>query len=257
MKNFIQKFLSICLLIFLFTFIIEAIVPSSASAANGFNGRGTSGNDSCPAFLGLTSWDCNVSITDEESLKTGIWQIVANVATDLTVVAAYLVLGYVIYGGYKYTFSRGDPGKIALGKKTLVQAFIGLAIVMSANLIMGTIRIVLVSNGNLGDCTINDACVNPTEMVESLITWGISFIGIVAVVFLIYGGVSYITANGDAGRLRKARDTILYAIIGLIVVAFAEIITGFVSKLLTEANANSFVQETIISKEISHEKTLQ
>ncbi|HUC20197.1 MAG TPA: hypothetical protein VMR98_01740 [Candidatus Polarisedimenticolaceae bacterium] len=54
--------------------------------------------------------------------------------------------------------------------------------------------------------------------------------GIVALIFLIIGGVRYITSTGDAGRIQSAKDTMLYAIIGLIVTVLAVPIAGFVIK---------------------------
>ncbi len=55
-----------------------------------------------------------------------------------------------------------------------------------------------------------------------------SIIGIVAVVMVVIGGVSYATSQGDPGRLKKAKDTILYGIIGLVIVLMAFAITNFV-----------------------------
>lgn len=213
-----------------------------------------SGED-CPNFLGLTSWDCGVpDINSEESLKNGIWTIVANIATDITVIAAYLVLGYVIYGGYLYSFSGGDPGKVATGKKTLVQAFIGLAIVMSANLIMGTIRIVLVGgSGNIGDCATGE-CVDPGTLVEQLIGWFISIAGIVSAIFLVYGGITYMTSSGDPGKTKKAKDMIMYSLIGLAIVALATVITAFVSNAIRNANQTSLLNDNYISKEVHETK---
>lgn len=209
---------------------------------------------SCRDLLGLTSWDCGVNISDQESLKSGIWIIATNVLTDITVVAAYLVLGYVIYGGYKYTFSGGDPGKVAEGKKTLSHAFIGLAIVMSATAIMGSIRVALVGgSGNIGNC-VDQECVDPNQMVSNLIQWVVGMAGVVSVVFIIYGGITYATSAGDPSKLQKAKNTILYALIGLAIVALAEIITAFVSNMIREANENAITNETIISKEV-HEIT--
>ncbi len=54
------------------------------------------------------------------------------------------------------------------------------------------------------------------------------FIAVVAVITIMIGGLRYITANGDAGNLTNARNTILYALIGLIIAAFAQIIVKFV-----------------------------
>lgn len=187
------------------------------------------------SFLGLTSWDCNVYIYegDQGSLVTGITTIAMNVLTDITIIAAYLVLGYVIYGGYLYTFSGGDPGKVATGKKTLSQAFIGLAIVMLANVILNTIRIALGANF-AANCAASQ-CVNPGEMVTHAVQWVIGIAGAVSAIFVVYGGISYTTSAGDPGKVKKAKDMILYSLIGLAIVALAEIITAFVTNLIKNA----------------------
>ena len=52
--------------------------------------------------------------------------------------------------------------------------------------------------------------------------------GIVAVVFIIIGGISYSISAGDSGKISKEKDTILYAVIGLIVVLVSFIIVQFV-----------------------------
>lgn len=52
--------------------------------------------------------------------------------------------------------------------------------------------------------------------------------GIIAVLIVVIGGLLYVTANGDANNLTRAKNTILYAIIGLIVVIFAFSITQLV-----------------------------
>ena len=204
----------------------------------------------CRDFLGLTSWDCGVNISDQNSLKSGIWTIAANVLTDITVIAAYLVIGYVIYGGYKYTFSAGESTRVAEAKKTLAHAFIGLAIVISASAILGSIRIALVGgSGNIGNC-VSSSCVNPNDMVINLIQWFVGIAGIVSAIFVVYGGITYATSSGDAMKLQKAKNMITYALIGLAIVALAEIITAFVSNMIREANQNAYINETTISKEV-------
>ncbi|MBQ3464723.1 hypothetical protein IJH15_00665 [Candidatus Saccharibacteria bacterium] len=207
---------------------------------------------SCPSFLGLTSWDCGVISNpgSEGDLKNGILQIAANVAVDITVIAAYLVLGYVIYGGYLYMFSSGDAGKVANGKKTIVHAFIGLAIVMSAYIIMGAIRTVLVG-GQFKDCLASEgACANPTTLVSSMISWVIGMAGVISAIFLVYGGISYITSAGDANKLQKAKNTIMYALIGMAIVALSSVITAFVSNTIKDAQSSS---SNIINKTIAKE----
>ena len=53
-------------------------------------------------------------------------------------------------------------------------------------------------------------------------------VGVIAVIMIIIGGLRYITSGGDSNNTKGAKDTILYAIIGLVVVAMAQVIVKFV-----------------------------
>ncbi len=64
--------------------------------------------------------------------------------------------------------------------------------------------------------------------VADLINWGTGFAALVAVIFLIVAGYTYITAAGDAEKIEKAGKTITAAIIGLVVVFIARILVELV-----------------------------
>lgn len=53
-------------------------------------------------------------------------------------------------------------------------------------------------------------------------------IGVIAVIMIIFGGFRYITSGGSAEKVTAAKNTILYALIGLIIVALAQAIVRFV-----------------------------
>ena len=53
-------------------------------------------------------------------------------------------------------------------------------------------------------------------------------IGIIAVIMIIFGGFKYITSGGDSGNVSGAKNTLIYAIIGLIIVALAQLIVRYV-----------------------------
>ncbi len=76
------------------------------------------------------------------------------------------------------------------------------------------------------------AATGTEDKVNSLITQIINIfsviVGIIAVIFIIIGGLKYITSGGDSGNVTGAKNTILYAIIGLIIVALAQFIVRFV-----------------------------
>lgn len=55
--------------------------------------------------------------------------------------------------------------------------------------------------------------------------------GILAVLFLIWGGSQYILAAGDPQKAAKARKTIIYSLVGLVLVVLAAAITYFVTQV--------------------------
>ena len=52
--------------------------------------------------------------------------------------------------------------------------------------------------------------------------------GAVAVIILLIASIQYITANGDSNNIKKARETILYCLIGLVVIALAQTLVQFI-----------------------------
>lgn len=64
--------------------------------------------------------------------------------------------------------------------------------------------------------------------IKNILNGIIGALGIVAVVVIIIGGVGYMTSNGDASKVKKAKDTILYGVIGLAVAALAFAVVNFV-----------------------------
>ena len=70
-----------------------------------------------------------------------------------------------------------------------------------------------------------------TELIDSvtgIINAVIGALGLVCVVVMIIGGVNYMTSSGDAGKVKKAKDTILYGLIGLVVCVLAFALVNFV-----------------------------
>lgn len=53
-------------------------------------------------------------------------------------------------------------------------------------------------------------------------------VGVVAVIMIIISGLKYITSMGDSTSTASAKNTLLYAVIGLVIVAMAQVIVRFV-----------------------------
>lgn len=74
---------------------------------------------------------------------------------------------------------------------------------------------------------------NPDTLIKKGIDVFSAIIGVVAVVMIMVGGFKYITSAGDSSKVSSAKSTIIYAIIGLIIVVLSQTIVKFViSKLI-------------------------
>ena len=77
-----------------------------------------------------------------------------------------------------------------------------------------------------------------TGIVTTIINILSVVVGIVAVIMIIVGGFQYLTSQGDSGKVTNAKNTILYAIVGLVIVALAQFIVQFVTGRLGNAPAS-------------------
>ena len=202
------------------------------------------------SFLGLQAWYCGVieDPSSEAELTANTIQIASNVLTDIGQIAAYLILGYVIYGGYLYMTASGDPSKAANSRKVLTRAFIGLGIVLLANVILNAIRMALIGGQSLANPN-----TSANQLFENAINYAVAISGIVCVIFIVIGGVNYMTSSGDSAKLQKAKNTLTYAIIGLVIVGLSAVITNFVFNLIEkgESGQSGYINQTIALKEIN------
>ena len=67
-----------------------------------------------------------------------------------------------------------------------------------------------------------------TSSITTILSNVIAILGLVCVVVMIIGGVNYMISSGDAGKVKKAKDTILYGLIGLVVCVLAFALVNFV-----------------------------
>ena len=74
--------------------------------------------------------------------------------------------------------------------------------------------------------------INPVFV--NMANWLLGFVGLVAVLMIIYGGFLYLTSAGDDSRAENGKKTLSYALIGLAVAGFAYAIVGvIVATILT------------------------
>lgn len=84
---------------------------------------------------------------------------------------------------------------------------------------------------NCGDS--GDAACGIGDAVETVTNVLLFIIGAISVIMIILGGIRYVLSNGEAQQIAAAKNTILYAVIGLVVALLAYAIVGFVINQFT------------------------
>jgi hypothetical protein len=90
----------------------------------------------------------------------------------------------------------------------------------------------------------NDACKNVDEhaagtanhLARTIINIMTVLVGILAVIMIIFAGFRYVTSGGSDDAVKGAKNTILYAVVGLVVVSTAQIIVHFVINKTEQAS---------------------
>ena len=203
------------------TILIGALALTSAQPVYADTCAGDSSH-----FLGLKAWysgltiekngKCTIEIPQgEDGVKKYVWTIVLNVVSMVLGVVGYLCVALVIWGGYLYMLANGDVGKVAKGKKTIVNALIGLAVCMLASIISGAISDI-----------VSQAKVADAGFFQSLANTAFVWAGIICTIIIIMAGISYATSIGDPGKVSKAKSAIVNAAIGLLITLFAAAIVN-------------------------------
>ena len=67
-----------------------------------------------------------------------------------------------------------------------------------------------------------------SSVIGTIINFVLGIVGMICVVIIIVGGITYATSQGDAGKVSKATKTLLYGVVGLVVCLLAFAIVNFV-----------------------------
>lgn len=65
-------------------------------------------------------------------------------------------------------------------------------------------------------------------LVSNVLSGILGVVGAIALVMMVIGGITWMTSAGNADRVRRGRDTLLWAILGLVVIFLSYAIVRFV-----------------------------
>lgn len=109
----------------------------------------------------------------------------------------------------------------------LITSFVFLPVTASAQLFDGA-KDQACSGATLGGSCDSTAGSKVNSTIKTSLNIFSAVVGIIAVVMIMVGGIKYITSGGDPSKTSAAKNTVLYASVGLVIAALAQIIVQFV-----------------------------
>ena len=103
---------------------------------------------------------------------------------------------------------------------------IGLVFVPTNTYAVNVIADQCAADPNAAIC--KDAGKGSEDLIKNIINVLLFIIGAISVIVIIFGGILYATSAGDSGQVTKAKNTILYAVVGLVVAFLAFAIVNWV-----------------------------
>lgn len=125
-----------------------------------------------------------------------------------------------------------NKAKVIMASLAVVMMGLVTALPVSARVVCPNGTVIEDANADLTRCdSLSSNANNKNNLMVTLntiINVVIGVIGFIAVAVIILGGVQYTTSTGDAAKVTKAKNTIMYGIIGLVVAMLAFAIVNFV-----------------------------
>ncbi len=210
-----------------FIFSIFFILSNTTIASNGITpGTGT------PGTIGGNTSTTSPSKFENPIAFNTVEGLLGNVLKTVQGIVAVLAVLMIVIGGIIYITSAGDQGRVDLAKKAITAAVIGLALAIAAPTFLQEIYGVL---GSTGASTPSIAQGNKSlsNIILDTLNILLSILGVLAILMLVVGGIMYMTSGGDDTRTDTAKNTIKYAIIGLIVALVSLVVVVQISNVLT------------------------
>lgn len=203
-------------------------------------------------FLGLLPWNHYLNLQPDSTSShvcylpytsfsfNVLLLILLVLVDDMLRIVGFLAVIYVIYGGIKYIMSQGAPDKTAEAQTTVTNALIGLAIAVTAIWFVSFLggRFGAGAGGTSNTFGLNLSTLpNPAgtannNVIQIILNIVFGIVGALSFLFVVIGGFRYITSQGDPQSVAKAKGTIIYALVGLVVAILAESIVSLVASKL-------------------------
>lgn len=163
------------------------------------------------------------------------WSVWINIFSPLVwlllLFASFGFLSMAVYAFYLLVSSGGDEEKTKKGKHTIVYAIIGFILIRLPKSLIGLIYGTpqSCSTQSFGfECTIWQKNLSGALAIfGKIFTYVTGFLGIVAVLLIIYAGWLVMISGGDDEKIKKARNIVLYIALGILLLVGSHAIFKF------------------------------
>ncbi len=197
-------------------------------------------------FLGLLPWDYYLDVSVDKTTgacvvnnfqllgaNSSILLIVLAIVDDLLRIAGLLAVAFVIFSGVQFILSSGSPENAAKARTTGITALVGLAITMVAISFVSFLGNQFASQhapatkAGLDVSSLpNPVGVANGSIVQTVLTIVFTTIGALSFMIIVIAGFQYVLSQGDPQAAGKAKNTIIYALVGLVIAIAAQSIVS-------------------------------
>lgn len=161
--------------------------------------------------------------------------IISQVTTVLQGLAGLVSVLVIVWGGYQYFFSTLPNGK-KNGLETINKGVIGLVVTILALPIVTLVQQTIGASNETLELTPDSIIF----VIQTIVTnFLIPISAAITVFFVILGAYQWLSAGGEASKVKSAKDSIKNAVIGLIVVLIATTFTQLIIFFFRNTNLNS------------------
>lgn len=179
---------------------------------------------------GLVS-DTGGAFTFFNPLKFGTVEgVLTAVLGQLRNIIVILAIIFIIIGALMYITSTGNESRMTLAKSAILAAMIGLALAIAAPSFLKELAAILGWQNVIDASNSVQGAQSFTEIAGKVLNFLLSVVGVIAIITLIFGGFTYLTAAGDEGRAETGKKIVTYAVIAIAVALSALVLVTQVTK---------------------------
>lgn len=188
-------------------------------------------------FFGIPDWHKYLPCSPDGGVDnvnlslSQVWLIGIAVFEAILRIGAIAAMVFIMWGGVKYITSQGNGDATAQARKTIINAAAGLVILISASVgvafLINLLDVGGGASGSGGQLNIPGADAS-SNTIKRVLQFVYAVVAVVAVIYIIIAAIKYALSTGDSNKALSARNTIIYAAVGLVIVLIAQTITNTV-----------------------------